>query len=142
MSAFTVRFNKITRTLTCDVDATSYLGVKQTVKVKALWDTGATKSCISQNLADLIDLFPVGNDFLTSATETKQVPEHFISLRLPNRLRFQARVMEIPKLQVCDILIGMDVIGLGDFAVSNYDGKTQFTFRYPSKEPVSFVPAK
>ena len=28
-----------------------------------------------------------------------------------------------------DVLIGMDIIGLGDFAVSNYRGKTTFTFR-------------
>lgn len=33
----------------------------------------------------------------------------------------------------------MDVIGLGDFAVSNYRGKTTFTFRVPSLEEIDFV---
>jgi uncharacterized protein YecA (UPF0149 family) len=30
------------------------------------------------------------------------------------------------------MLVGMDIIGQGDFAVSNYGGKTVFCFRVPS----------
>jgi len=44
-----------------------------------------------------------------------------------------------PNLQVaegelnnCDMLVGMDVINSGDFIVSNFNGKTVFTFRMPS----------
>ena len=33
-----------------------------------------------------------------------------------------------------DILIGMDIIGRGDFAISNADGKTLFTFAVPPFE--------
>jgi hypothetical protein len=33
----------------------------------------------------------------------------------------------------------MDIIGQGDFAVSNYGGKTVFTFRVPSKQMIDFV---
>ena len=33
----------------------------------------------------------------------------------------------------CDLLIGMDVIGLGDFMVSCCDGTTHFGFRTPSE---------
>jgi len=33
----------------------------------------------------------------------------------------------------------MDVIGMGDFAVSNFNGKTSFTFRIPSVAEADFL---
>ena len=41
--------------------------------------------------------------------------------------------------QNIDMLIGMDIIGLGDFAVTNVNGITKFTFRLPSVEEIDFV---
>ena len=41
----------------------------------------------------------------------------------------------------CDILIGMDVIGKGDFAVCNVWGNTTFSFRVPSVGVVDFTSA-
>ena len=38
------------------------------------------------------------------------------------------------------LLVGMDIIGMGDFAVSNFKGETAFTFRLPSIERMDFVP--
>lgn len=38
-----------------------------------------------------------------------------------------------------DFLIGMDIITLGDFAVTNVNGKTVFSFRYPSCEKIDYV---
>ena len=40
--------------------------------------------------------------------------------------------------QGIDVLIGMDIISLGDFAISNYESKTQFSFRIPSQEHVEY----
>lgn len=37
-----------------------------------------------------------------------------------------------------DIVIGMDVISQGDFAISNFEGKTIFTFRCPSVAKIDF----
>ena len=36
------------------------------------------------------------------------------------------------------MLIGMDVICMGDFAVSNYNGRTAFTFRMPSMNETNY----
>ena len=36
-------------------------------------------------------------------------------------------------------LIGMDIIQLGDFSVSNFNNKTFFSFRIPSKKHVNYV---
>ena len=38
-----------------------------------------------------------------------------------------------------DVLIGMDIIGTGDFAVTNLNGLTKFSFRVPSLEHIDFV---
>ncbi|GMQ96553.1 MAG: hypothetical protein BMS9Abin15_0226 [Gammaproteobacteria bacterium] len=38
-----------------------------------------------------------------------------------------------------DVLIGMDIITLGDFAVTTYNGKTTFSFRMPSLTEIDFV---
>lgn len=40
--------------------------------------------------------------------------------------------------QGIDVLIGMDVISKNDFAISNYNGKTQFSFRIPSQNDVDY----
>lgn len=53
----------------------------------------------------------------------------------------------IPGVEAChinpdrdhDALIGMDIISMGDFAVSNYNGKTAFTFRMPSQGVIDFT---
>jgi len=63
-----------------------------------------------------------------------------IALSLPNGIL-------IPELEVadcegnigCDILIGMDVINMGDFAICNEDGRTTFSFRTPSIETIDFT---
>jgi hypothetical protein len=36
-------------------------------------------------------------------------------------------------------LFGMDVIGSGDLAITNHNGKTTFTFRIPPCEEIDFV---
>lgn len=41
--------------------------------------------------------------------------------------------------EIVDILIDMDIIPKGAFAITNYNGKTVFTFRYPSLECINFV---
>jgi len=38
-----------------------------------------------------------------------------------------------------DVLIGMDIISQGDLAVTNFMGKTAFSFRIPSLECIDFV---
>ncbi len=38
-----------------------------------------------------------------------------------------------------DALIGMDILGAGDFAVTNHQGKTTFSFCCPSQRDIDFV---
>ena len=71
---------------------------------------------------------------------------YLVNVYLPNGVIIGGvNVAEVPALAseaglVDDILIGMDIIGLGDFATSNYQGKRQFTFRMPSHGDIDFNP--
>ena len=40
---------------------------------------------------------------------------------------------------VIDVLIGMDIITLGDFAITNFGGKTVMSYRYPSVCTIDFA---
>ena len=48
-------------------------------------------------------------------------------------------VTQVESLGDHDVLIGMDIIGLGDFAVTRPNGNTQFTFRMPPQADINFV---
>ena len=71
---------------------------------------------------------------------TKRLNVYLIDVYLPNRVVVgEIGAAESPSLPGADdVLIGMDIIGLGDFAVSNFQGKTTFTFRIPSLAEMDF----
>ena len=65
---------------------------------------------------------------------------HLINLVLNNEVIFRNWIVMDSEIgaQGIDVLIGMDIISQGDFAISNYGGKTQFSFRIPSQEHIEF----
>mgnify|MGYP001062018672 FL=1 len=66
--------------------------------------------------------------------------QYTINLILNNEIIFHNWVVmdsEIGK-QGIDVLIGIDIISNGDFAISNYEGRTQFSFRIPSQEHIEY----
>jgi len=66
-------------------------------------------------------------------------PTYFISIGLPQKVGIpQLRVLS-GEVKDADVLVGMDIIGAGDFAVTNLNGKTVFTFRLPSCECIDFA---
>lgn len=110
----------------------------------ALWDTGATSSMISQNVVDTCGLIPISfTDVQHAQGTTKGVPVFIVNIELPNRVEFsgvRVALCQLPvKPQTIDVLIGMDIINQGDFAVTNPNGKTKFSFRLPSSADIDFV---
>lgn len=64
-----------------------------------------------------------------------------LRIRLPNDIGLKLKAIEADNLGPDgDVLIGMDIITLGDFAVSTYEGRTAFTFRMPSQGRIDFLP--
>ena len=51
---------------------------------------------------------------------------------LPNGMAIQGVAVSEAELEVCDALIGMDIISLGDLLVTNKE-HTKFAFRVPSE---------
>jgi predicted aspartyl protease len=136
---FTVTFNGITRSLNTQVKVESTVNSNDTLEVMSLWDTGASCSMIRPEVAAKLNL-KVLSKTLMSTPSDKNVPTnvYLINISLPNG----ARIVDVRALEGtpnnCDILIGMDVINLGDFAVTNNNGHTMFSFRIPSMTEIDF----
>ncbi|MCH8123865.1 MAG: aspartyl protease family protein [Bacteroidetes bacterium] len=109
--------------------------------VRALWDTGATGSVVTASMAKELDLVPIDQMETTGVHGTKRVNVYAIDLRLPNDVTVLGMTVSEADgpTHDFDVIIGMDVITLGDFAVSNYQGQTVFSFRYPSQGHIDFV---
>ena len=107
----------------------------------AIWDTGATGTVITQRVVNDLGLKQVGITQLTTASGKKDdAPLYLVAIFLPNLVYFsELMVVQASVTGDAEVLIGMDIIGSGDFVVTNKDGKTVFTFRIPSSERIDFV---
>lgn len=104
----------------------------------AVWDTGATGSVITQRIADDLGLVPTGITKVHGIEGESETETYLVNIRLPNGVMFHALKVTKAKLHGFDVLIGMDVIAAGDFAVTNAGAKTVMTFRVPSKVTIDF----
>lgn len=112
---------------------------KQLKEYVALWDTGATASVITQKVVDELGLMQTGMQKVYHANGCSIVPTYLIALMLPNKIGFSFLQVTLGNLHDIDILIGMDIISQGDFAISNYNGNTTFSFRCPTLKRIDFV---
>lgn len=109
----------------------------KTIIVNAIWDTGATNSCISRKAIEQLALLPKENRNFYSAlnAEVKQVDMYKVDIIISNDIYYNEILVaeSNTEIQGFDFIIGMDIINQGDFAVSNCNGKTTFVFRTPSE---------
>lgn len=114
----------------------------------AIWDTGATGSAITELTAKKMNLAPTGIKHVSGLGGTIAKKTYLVDLLLPNNVRIpNIAVTEIdnPKDSAGNIkddfgmLIGMDIICMGDFAISNFEGKTVMSFRIPSMCKTDYV---
>lgn len=135
---FTIVHNGIARVLTSKVRIQQAFDPKlpppsdPTTEYNAIWDTGATNTAITSKVATECGLRPTGMCKTKTASGEADTCTYFVSLYLPNMVCIpQVRVSQATLFDA-DVLIGMDVIATGDFAVTNYLGKTHMSFRMPS----------
>lgn len=107
----------------------------------AQWDTGASGTCISETVVSRLGLVATGKKTILTPSGKTKVNTYLISILLPNDVL-------IADIEVCDshigeqgidMLVGMDIISKGDFAVSNHNGRTFFSFRLPSVKRTDYV---
>lgn len=88
-------------------------------KGKALWDTGATHSCISIKVVKTLELKPTGHVEGGVRTASGLVPASKYAVDLIiSGFELGHGVVEVIGANLSDdMLIGMDIIGMGDFAI-------------------------
>jgi len=112
----------------------------QPKEYKAIWDTGATNSVITNKVVTELSLRPISITQVEHGGGVSERSVYLVNIFLPNKVVFSGiRVTEGNIHGDYEVLIGMDIIGAGDFAVTNKDNKTMFSFRYPSIEHIDFV---
>lgn len=138
-TAFTVKGNGLLRELKTAANVRPAQSVFATpggnfpsAEVEALWDTGATSSAASPALVAKLGLQPIGRATVCAAGNKYESDVYFIDVLLPNKVVVHdVRVTRADTIEGFDLLIGMDIILLGDTAITNAGGQTVFSFRYP-----------
>lgn len=149
-NSFTVEANGIARILLTPIMISfptmdeSKISNAKVYECKGIWDTGATGSCITKKVSNSLGLIPTGaKDVHTAAGLVKQ-NSYEVNIYLPNKLIIPfVTVSECEALtsdpnEQIEVLIGMDIISLGDFCVTNHNGKTCMSFRIPSLHKIDY----
>lgn len=115
----------------------------KTVRTLAIWDTGATGSVVTKKVASDLGFVPVSKGFVNTAGGVVETGNYYAQITLlgSGSYSVKRRVTECPKLSAADdvgMLIGMDIITLGDFAITNLNGQTVMSFRIPSMGRIDF----
>ncbi|MDR3337272.1 MAG: retropepsin-like domain-containing protein [Treponema sp.] len=140
--ALTYRYAELTDSIVTSVEifsdvydeVTSYL-------TNALWDTGAMGSVIAPTVVaklnlDIVDTVEITGINGTSVAEVTVISVHFPSSAIINDLRVAVCAMS-PETEM---ILGMDAITQMDFAITNGNGQTQFSFAIPPhKDKIDFT---
>ena len=149
ITAFTSAYNGLSNVLANDVLISKAFDPSperikseefQTQQYEAIWDTGATGTVITQKVVDECDLKPIGVTEVYHGGGKSKTNLYFVNVWLPNKViicNVKAALAQV--IDNAEVLIGMNIISRGDFAVTNKGGKTVFSFRFPSVERIDFV---
>jgi len=108
---------------------------------KALWDTGATSSVITKGTAFALGLKPITQTKVGQANGHYTANVYMVDIHLPNRIT----INNVKVTECADtggdfgVIIGMDIITLGDFSITNVGGKSVVSYRFPSIQEIDYV---
>lgn len=143
-NAITGHFKGRQRELRCNVEVGTFTGLNdlsESVCVcSGIWDTGATNSAIDEKVAKKLSLEPIDQVITSTANGIRTSNVYLIRIKILNRIVKVIRVTEAV-LNNADMLIGMDIIGDGDFAISTdpKSGDMYLSYRIPSQGKIDFV---
>lgn len=143
ITAYTHTYNSIERRIIvkCFVSAPKTPKGEDGEELKALWDTGASVTCISTKLSERLGLPVIDSMDITVADNRKvKADVHCVQLRMGSFIvpHVTAAVLNMDNCEH-DVIIGMDFMINGDTSISHYGGKTVLTFRQPSLETKDYV---
>lgn len=111
------------------------------ITTAALWDTGATQSVVTEATAKTLGLVTTGKSLVHHAGGKGHYNTYLVNFLLPNQVGVSGvLVSECPDVVgPFGAIIGMDIIMGGDLAITNHNGQSWVTFRYPSQGGVDYV---
>ncbi len=135
----TRRYDKPSLTLEADVVIGSQL-INTHYSCNVIWDTGAMRPMITQRVADALGLEPLklSNVGGISGVELRPIFSVWISFAVDLKFMDLLVVGAEDLGGEHDALIGMNIIGQLDFAITNPGGNTTHSIRYPSVQEIDF----
>lgn len=109
------------------------------VPIKTLWDTGATGCSITQPLAEQLNLPQVDEVLVKHADGQTLKKVYLLNLKLLGGLIIPGLFAAEFVSEQFHMLLGMEVIRLGDFAISHAPGITTVSFVIPSQQRIDFA---
>ena len=92
-------------------------------------------SAITPQTAKSLNLVPFNRVKVNGINNISMADMVKVSIKLPNLFEVKNSNVTVCNLvKDVDLLIGMDIIQLGDFSISNGQGRTLFTFAIPPFE--------
>lgn len=130
------RFSQIISNCAIAKDMTSPLNPRT---YKVLWDTGASGTSISSKVVHELGLRQIGSYVVNHAGGRMVARSYHIALILPTMYCIDCLEVEEVSMNGVDVIIGLDVISLGDFAITREGDHCVFSFRTPSQKTIDFV---
>ena len=95
---------------------------------------------VARCLTDACGLKPIRSGYTQGVHGVQKTEAYVVNLYLPDKLVFyELTVVKVKATDVWwDVLVGMDILTTGDFALTNKGGVTMFSFRYPSRTHIDF----
>ena len=99
-------------------------------QVDAIWDTGASMSCISEEFARKYNLQPVSKGIGVTPAGNIDIVYYIVDVLISQDIVIKNLYVAGFPLKRHDVnfLIGMDIISKGNFNIKNVDNKTAVTF--------------
>lgn len=114
----------------CDVDAfrDGVISSKIFRSQNAVWDTGATNTLISRKVVDVLSLKSFNKVAVSDNKGVAETDTYLVHIALPTNDMVTNLEVLLTDNEDYDVIIGMDIIGMGDFSLKSKDGNTKFSF--------------
>lgn len=136
---FTIRHKKLVRQVLTPVRVVNPVTMEEE-ETLALWDTGSTSTCISNTIAYKLRMRKKAEMISLGVHGDNLVGVYSAEIKIGKNISIPIDVTNFGNMSnEIGVIIGMDIITMGDFALSNADGHTVMTFRIPSQGEINFV---
>ena len=130
----------VTNAYICEaVDLAAGIVPKYVPTTNALWDTGATNTLVSRHIVEQLGLQPFNRAIISGIGGDVETDTYLVHVILPTKTVARNVEVMVNDNPDYDVVIGMDIISLVDFAFTNAETKSVFSFRHPAQSHILFA---